>query len=152
MKPTARLLAILVSSVGVGGKTLRRDSPSGDELQYDYVIVGGGTAGCVLANWLFENPLVTVALKELGDSVLKNPRVTSLDGVCLGCGTAIDFDYISAPQIYANDNLTAYYAGKALRGSSVLNGECFAAMTSATVLSGRSCLDTRAAELKSTIR
>src|SRR5687767_10711780 len=34
--------------------------------EYDYVIVGGGAAGCVLANRLSENPNKRVALVEAG--------------------------------------------------------------------------------------
>ena len=34
---------------------------------FDYVIVGGGSAGCVLASRLTENPDISVCLLEYGD-------------------------------------------------------------------------------------
>ena len=34
--------------------------------QYDYVIVGAGSAGCVLANRLSENPKISIAVIEAG--------------------------------------------------------------------------------------
>ena len=37
-------------------------------MSYDYVICGGGTAGCIVARRLAENPNVTVCLIEAGPS------------------------------------------------------------------------------------
>ena len=47
---------------------------------FDYVIVGGGSAGCVLANRLSGNPEVTVALLEAGQED-KSPLVSTPMGI-----------------------------------------------------------------------
>jgi choline dehydrogenase-like flavoprotein len=44
---------------------------------YDYVIIGGGTAGLVLANRLSEDPNTSVAVVEAGDDCDSDPRVTT---------------------------------------------------------------------------
>mgnify|MGYP002716548623 CR=1 FL=1 len=51
-------------------------SPTSNE--FDYVIVGGGTAGCVLANRLTEDPNVSVAVIEGGPSDENEDRVLNL--------------------------------------------------------------------------
>ena len=89
---------------------------------YDYVIVGGGTAGSVLASRLTEDPSVSVALIEAGGSVQDNVLVKSIYGDCLSCATPIDWNYTSTPQVHLNNRTFAYHAGKCLGGSSAING------------------------------
>lgn len=61
----------------------------------DYVIIGGGTAGLVLANRLSENPNLSVVVLEAGENRLNDPRVmipafwTSL------LGTELDWQFES---------------------------------------------------------
>ncbi|KAJ8706158.1 hypothetical protein PYW07_010935 [Mythimna separata] len=88
---------------------------------YDYVIVGGGTAGCVLARRLAEQNC-SVLLLEAGG----NPNAVSMaPGVFfLEPKTSIDYDYQSTYNPYAagsQGNYTRLTSGKALGGSSVLN-------------------------------
>ena len=59
--------AILASAVG---PTSPKDEV-GDVEEYDYVVLGGGTAGCVLASRLSEDPSARVLVIEAGHSDLR---------------------------------------------------------------------------------
>ncbi|ORY19305.1 hypothetical protein BCR34DRAFT_645247 [Clohesyomyces aquaticus] len=89
---------------------------------FDYIIVGGGTAGLVHANRLSANPNVSVVVIEAGDSVFSNPDVTSLYGYGKSKGTSIDWACTSEPQSYTGNRILDYIAGKALGGTSAING------------------------------
>ncbi|KAL5356135.1 GMC oxidoreductase-domain-containing protein [Aspergillus floccosus] len=89
---------------------------------FDYVIVGGGTCGLTVANRLSETPGVTVVVIEAGGDERNNPNVTSVAGFGLSFGTSIDWLYHTAPQVYGNDQAIEYHAGKALGGTSAING------------------------------
>lgn len=45
--------------------------------QYDYVVVGGGTAGCVIAARLTENPNITVGVIEAGENRMDDANVAT---------------------------------------------------------------------------
>ena len=91
-------------------------------LEYDYIIIGGGPCGLTLANRLSENADITVAVIEAGASVINNENVTNVDDFTVALGTPIDWQYESTNQIYAAGQKIEYHSGKALGGSSTING------------------------------
>ena len=54
------------------------DDPSLPNTEYDYIIVGAGSAGCVLANRLSEFPGTKVLLLEAGDEDVNKARFPML--------------------------------------------------------------------------
>ena len=89
---------------------------------YDYVVVGGGTCGLVVANRLSENSSISVLVIEAGDSVLDNTDVSDPDGYGRALGTAIDWQYPIVAQKYAGNSKHTARAGKAVGGTSTING------------------------------
>jgi 4-pyridoxate dehydrogenase len=88
---------------------------------YDYIIVGAGSAGCVLANRLTEDPDVTVLLLEAGGSD-KHPYIQ----IPLGLGKLwqqrmFDWGYDTEPEPHLHDRRVPVRRGKVLGGSSSIN-------------------------------
>ena len=69
--------------------------------RYDYVIVGGGTAGLVLAARLTENPDVSVGVIEAGQNRLADPNIL-VPGLIFGAINNPSYDWLftSTPQVY----------------------------------------------------
>ncbi|MEU8261563.1 GMC family oxidoreductase N-terminal domain-containing protein [Micromonospora sp. NPDC048999] len=87
--------------------------------QFDYVVVGGGTAGSVLANRLSEDPDVSVLVLEAGGShVPANVDAAPLWFTLLG--SPIDWGYQTVPQPGLNGRTVYEPRGKLLGGSSNL--------------------------------
>lgn len=95
----------------------------GSPSQYDFIVVGGGTSGLVVANRLSEMRNYTVAVIEAGESVLNNHNVTEIMGYGLAFGTDIDWAYQTVNQTYAGGSKQIMRAGKAIGGTSTINGD-----------------------------
>ena len=94
---------------------------------YDFVIVGGGSAGCALANRLSADPSNRVLVLEAGrmdwrwDVVIHMPAALSM-----GIGSRFyDWQYESEPEPEMGGRRVYHARGKVLGGSSSINGMIF---------------------------
>jgi choline dehydrogenase len=87
---------------------------------YDYVIVGAGSAGCVLANRLSEDPDVQVLLLEAGPPDTDRNIHVPLGYLQLA-QAGLDWEYRSAPEQRCEGRRVALPRGKVLGGSSSIN-------------------------------
>lgn len=92
-----------------------------DETRFDYVIVGGGTAGCVLAARLTEDPDVRVLVLEAGPD--RRGAMNRIPAGVVGLYRAgrQHWDYASEPEPHADGQVLPYRMGKTLGGSSSVN-------------------------------
>ncbi len=90
--------------------------------EYDYTVIGAGSAGCVLASRLSEDPGVSVLLIEAGTR-LRNPlfRVPLL-ATAMFAGKIGTWRYYSEPEPHLDNRPIYQPRGRALGGSSAING------------------------------
>jgi choline dehydrogenase len=90
-------------------------------MSYDYIIAGGGSAGCVLANRLSADPDIKVALLEAGPAD-KNFLIHMPAGYAALMQTGwVDWGYHTEPQAGLNGRCLFWPRGKTLGGSSSVN-------------------------------
>ncbi len=88
----------------------------------DYIIVGGGSAGCVLANRLSADPAIEVTLIEAGGWD-KSPFIRMPAGYFQLMKTGkIDWGYHSVPQKHLNNRTMFWPRAKVMGGCSCVNG------------------------------
>jgi len=93
-----------------------------DEGSFDYVIVGAGSAGCVLANRLSEQAGVTVALLEAGGKDT-NPWIHIPGGYFRTMyDPDITWQYAAGPEPHLGGRYVPWPRGRVLGGSSAING------------------------------
>ena len=97
------------------------------EPTYDYVIVGGGSAGCVLANRLSADPSTSVLVLEAGRSDLRiDPFIHMPAALPFPIGSRLyDWRYHSDPEPAMGGRRVFHGRGKLLGGSSSINGMIF---------------------------
>ena len=92
---------------------------------FDYIIVGAGSAGCVLANRLSEDPRVRVLLLEAGPRDW-HPFIHMPAGLArLVTRTDINWNYHTEPEPQLGGRRLWWPRGKVLGGSSAINAMCY---------------------------
>ena len=96
------------------------DNENGGEMtDFDYLVIGGGTSGCLLAERLSSDPRIRVLLLEAGQSdepaLMANPAAWPR-------GSAVDWADKTVPQDGSDGAVHAWPRGKVLGGSSGING------------------------------
>jgi choline dehydrogenase-like flavoprotein len=87
---------------------------------YDYVVVGAGSAGCVLANRLSEDPSVRVLLLEAGGAD-RSLKIKIPAAFPQQFHSKLDWDFATEPEPHVDGRSLYVPRGKALGGSSSMN-------------------------------
>ncbi|KAI2465846.1 putative GMC oxidoreductase [Annulohypoxylon bovei var. microspora] len=102
--------------------TVETASTADLDAEYNYIVIGGGTSGLVVASRLTEEEDVRVLVLEAGANRLKDPKI-SIQGLAAAVYFDPDYDWCitTEPQAGLNNRRLAQPLGKTLGGSSAIN-------------------------------
>lgn len=120
-KVTGLVYLVTISARVVNGKVLPDLSQLDTEESFDFIVVGGGVGGSVLANRLSENRAHNVLLVEAGPD---NQGVTEIavPAFFFNINGSYTWGHTTAPQAGLNGRTLPYTQGRVLGGGSSVNG------------------------------
>ena len=89
--------------------------------KFTHLVVGGGTAGLVVAARLSEHPDITVGVLEAGPAAFDDPRINVPGRFGETLGSELDWQFETTKQPGLGGRSLAFNRGKVLGGSSALN-------------------------------
>jgi len=93
--------------------------------EFDYVIVGAGSAGCVIANRLSADASVRVLVLEAGGPINNDPAITTPGKWVTLIGSKYDWGYSTEPEPGLQNRRITFPRGKVHGGSSAINAMAF---------------------------
>ncbi|THV01117.1 alcohol oxidase [Dendrothele bispora CBS 962.96] len=113
-------LSLLAPLIRVGNAALFTDPKKLPKTEYDFIVIGAGTAGNVVANRLSEDSTKTVLVVEAG---LNDAGIQAIEIPFLAsetAGTSVDWNYTTVPQPGLNNRILDVPRGFALVGSNYM--------------------------------
>src|SRR5262245_869733 len=102
----------------------RRASAQNHSSAFDYVVIGAGSSGCVIANRLSADPHTRVLLVEAGGPDV-NPLIAVPGKWTSLMGTAVDWNYSTEPDPGLDGRSLKWPRGRTYGGSSALNAMAY---------------------------
>jgi len=104
---------------------LRGGQESAPEEEWDYIILGAGAAGCVLANRLTADPSIRVLVLEAGDDSSNDLKVRIPAMLIKVLRSDMDWNFETEPEPALNDHGVYLCRGKTLGGSTCANVQLY---------------------------